>query len=275
MKIDIVQTESELKNEFEIKNNGKLIYTANLPFISINDPLDLEKLRSIKIYDKSKKEIYTTNYDYIENLKEEFIPMKFLFTGSQKFNQLSFTSKKKTYKIYYEENAIWNNRYVIEYNDKKYYCYSIEDGYIRHFPIFYEETQIGEVLKSNVVMDAKDEYCCYLKNEYEEISDGIIGLILYLDRIEYSSSYIVNKSYTITKRYSYNKTNKYYDNMWVKNNFSDEFYLKVEEDVKLAKERYKASTGKNKSFLLLILIIPWVLILGFAILFLLLNVLFG
>ena len=239
MKINVSQVQSEGKNEFEIKYNDKLQYKANLPFISINEPLNLEKLRSIKVLDTNGNEIYTTDYKYIENLKEEFIPMKYLVTGSQKFNQLLFTSNKNEIKIYYEENAIWSNRYVIEINDKQYFCYSIEDGYIRHFPIYDGETQIGEALKSNVVVDGKDEYCCYLKDDYTSISDGIVMLLLYLDRSEYSSSYLVNKSYNLSKSFSYNKTNKFYDKEWVKNNFGNEFYNKVDEDVKLVKEKMK------------------------------------
>lgn len=239
MKIDVLQIESEGKNEFEIKYNDILQYKAKLPFISINEPLNLEKLRSIKIFDLNENEIYTTKYKYIENFKEQFVPMKFLITGSQKFNQLIFISDKNTIKIYYEGKAIFNDRYVIEINDKKYFCYSIEDGYIRHFPIYDGEKQIGEALKSNIIIDAKDEYRCYLKDSYESLSDGIVALLLYLDRSEYSSSYLVNKSYYLSKKYSYNKTNKYYDKEWVKNNFGYEFYNKVDENIKLVKGKFK------------------------------------
>ncbi len=271
MKINVVQVESEGKNEFEIRYNDALQYKAKLPFISINEPLNLEKLRSIKILDTNEKEIYTTDYKYIENFKEELIPMKFLVTGSQKFNQLLFTSENNTIKIYYEEKAIWDNRYVIEINDKQFFCYSIEDGYIRHFPIYDGEVQIGEALKSNVVVDGKDEYCCYLKDGYESLSDGIVALLLYLDRSEYSSSYLVNKSYNLSKNYSFNKTNKYYDKEWVKNNFGDEFYIKVDDNVKLIKEKIKhplktskeqwdSMPEKNKTLLRLVIIIPLALI---------------
>ncbi len=271
MKINVLQVESEGKNEFEIRYNDALQYKAKLPFISINEPLNLEKLRSIKILDTNEKEIYTTDYKYIENFKEELIPMKFLVTGSQKFNQLLFTSENNTIKIYYEEKAIWDNRYVIEINDKQFFCYSIEDGYIRHFPIYDGEVQIGEALKSNVVVDGKDEYCCYLKDGYESLSDGIVALLLYLDRSEYSSSYLVNKSYNLSKNYSFNKTNKYYDKEWVKNNFGDEFYIKVDDNVKLIKEKIKhplktskeqwdSMPEKNKTLLRLVIIIPLALI---------------
>ncbi len=271
MKIDLLQTQSEGKNEFEIKYNDILQYKAKLPFVSVKEPLNLEKLKSIKIFDKSGNEIYKSDYRYIENLKEEFIPMKFLITGSQKFNQLLFVSDKQTIKIYYEEKEIWSNRYVIEMNDKKYFCYSIEDGYIRHFPIYDGEVQIGEALKSNVVIDGRDEYCCYLKDNYESLSDGIVAMLLYLDRNGYSSSYLVNKSYNLSKSYSYNKTNKFYDKLWVKNNFGNEFYEKVDANVNLVKEKFRhpfkslkeqwgSMSDKEKKLLQIIVVAPWAII---------------
>ena len=271
MKIDVLQVQSEGKNEFEIKYNGTLQYKAKLPFVSISEPLNLEKLINIKIFDINGNEIYKTDYKYVKNFKEEFIPMKFLITGSQKFNQLLFISNKNVIKIYYEEKSVWNYRYVIEINDKQYFCYSIKDGYITHFPIYDGETQIGEALKSNVVIDGKDEYCCYIKDDYINVSDGIVALLLYLDRSEYSSSYLVNKSYSLSKEYSYNKTNKFYDKEWVKNNFGDEFYKKVDENVKVVKEKFKhplntfkeqwnSMSKKNKRLLQFVLITPWVII---------------
>lgn len=271
MKILVKQINNEGKNEFEIKYNDILKYKAKLPFVSINEPLNLEKIRQIKIVDVNDNEIFTTDYKYLENLKEEFVPLKYLITGSQKFNQLLFISNNKTIKIYYESKELFNSRYVIEVDDKKYFCYSIEDGYIRHFPIYDGEIQIGEVLKSNVVIDAKDEYYCYLKDEYEKLSDGIVALLLYLDRSEYNSSYLVNKSYCLYKKYSYDKTNKFYDKDWVKNNFDDEFYKKVDTEVKLVKQKLKnpiktwkeqwnSMSSKEKKIMKFILVLPWVMI---------------
>lgn len=271
MKINVLQMESEGENRFSIQYNDTLQYTATLPFVSIKDPFNLEKIREIKIFDVNGNVVYSSDYKYIENLKEEFIPMKFLVTGSQKFNQLFFLSEKSTIKIYYEENAIWNNRYVIELDGKRFFCYSIEDGYIRHFPIYEEDVQIGEALKSNVVIDAKDEYCCYLKDGYEFLADGIVALLLYLDRSEYNSSYLVNKSYTVSRSFSYNQTNKFYDREWVRNNFGDEFYKKVDAGVALVKEKmkhpiktsieqYNAMSEKEKRLMKLVIFGPWVMI---------------
>ena len=239
MKIDVLQTESQGKNEFEIRYNDTLKYKAKLPFISIDDPLNLEKIRNIKIYDKNDKLVYTTNYAFVENVKEKIIQMKYLVAGSKKFNQLLFISKKNNIKIYHEKRGASESRYVMELNEKQYFCYSIEDGYIRHFPIYEGNTQIGEALKSNIVIDGKDEYRCYLKNDYKKISDAVVALLLYLDRSEYSSSYVLNKSYVLSKKYSYDKANDFYDKEWVKNNFGDEYYKKVDENVKLVKEKLK------------------------------------
>lgn len=272
MKIEVFQTYNEGKNEFEVKFDNNLKYYAKLPFISINDPLNLEKIRKIKIYDLNNKEIYITDYKYLDNKLEELIPFKFLVTGSQKFNQLLFCSDKNVIKIYYECNDILDNRYVIELNEKKYFCFSVEDGYIRHMPIYDDEVQIGEILKSNVVIDEKDEYVCYLKKGYESLADAVVALMLYLDRSRYSSSYLINKSYKFTKSYSFNKNNKYYDNEWVKNNFGDEFYLKVDKDLKLVKEKLKhpvmtfkeqwaSMSPKQRKLLKFIILAPWILML--------------
>lgn len=271
MKINLVQTIVDEKNQFEIMYDNILKYRAKLPFVSINEPLGLEKIRQIKVVDLNDKDVYTTKYNYIENLGEEFIPFKYLATGSQKFNQLSFVSNENDIKIYLEQKDIFDTRYVIDTGDKKYFVYSIEDGYIRHFPIYDGDTQIGEALKSNVIIDEKDEYLCYLKDGYESLADGVSALLLYLDRNEYSSSYIAVRSYRLEKKHSYSKNNKFYDKEWVKNNFGDEFYKKVDKDVEYAKVKFKnlkqtfkeqwnSLSSKDKKMMKFILLCPWVAI---------------
>ncbi len=275
MKIIVKQIHCEGKNEFDIQYNNQLQYKAKLPYISIHEPLNLEKLRKMKIYDLNNNEVYTTNYKYIENFKEELIPLKYLVTGSQKFNQLIFQSDANEIKIYYESNGLMNNRYVIDINGKQYYAYSIEDGYIRHFPIYDQDIQVAEILKSNIVTDGLDEYHAYIKDGYECLSDGIMNLVLFLDRSEYSSSYIVNKSTTLEKKYSYSKNTKFYDKNWVKTNFGDDFYHLVDQQVRIAKEELKhpiqtskkqwsSLPKKKKKILIYIIVAPWVLCLLIA-----------
>lgn len=275
MKIEVLQIEVEGKNKFQIFYNGKLQYLAETPFVSIQEPFNIDKIRKIKIFDENHNLVYKTDYQYVENLKEELIPMKYLATDSQKFNQLIFQSMNHDIKIYYEKNDIWKSRYVIEFNHKLFFCYYVEDGYVKHFPIYEGESQIGEALKSNVVIDRKDKYCCYLKDDFSFLADAVVCLLLYLDCNLYSSSYLVHQSYTLEKGFTYQKNNSYYDANWVKNNFGDEYFLQVQHDIDFVKEKFRhpfktfgeqlQSMSVLKRRLLLIIALPWIIILIVAI----------
>ncbi len=81
------------KNEFEILYENKSIYTATLSFINIIGSLNLENLRKIKVYNKNSNLKYKTEYNYVDNQLEEFIPFKYLITNFQKFYQLRFINQ--------------------------------------------------------------------------------------------------------------------------------------------------------------------------------------
>lgn len=93
MLLDVKQTISEKKNEFEILYENKSIYTATLSFINIIGSLNLENLRKIKVYNKNSNLKYKTEYNYVDNQLEEFIPFKYLITNFQKFYQLRFINQ--------------------------------------------------------------------------------------------------------------------------------------------------------------------------------------
>lgn len=93
MLLDVKQTISEKKNEFEILYENKSIYTATLPFINIIGSFNVENHRKIKVYNKNSNLKYKTEYNYVDNQLEEFIPFKYLITNSQKFYQLKFINQ--------------------------------------------------------------------------------------------------------------------------------------------------------------------------------------
>lgn len=93
MLIDVNQTISEKKNEFEILYENKSIYTATLSFINIIGSFNLENLRKIKVYNKNSNLKYKTEYNYVDNQLEEFIPFKYLITNFQKFYQPRFINQ--------------------------------------------------------------------------------------------------------------------------------------------------------------------------------------
>ena len=193
---------------------NKSIYTATLPFINIIGCFNLENLRKINVYDKNNNLKYKTEYNYVDNQLEEFIPFKYLITNSQKFYQLKFINQNNNeddVSIFFEMKEVWNGYYVIKYKDVIYKCFSIADGYIRHICIYKDEIQIAELLKPNVVIDGKDEYRIYLMDEYNYLSDSLSLFALYLDRTEYNSSYLKINSKIVSKEISYSKVNKYYN----------------------------------------------------------------
>ena len=92
MLIDVNQTISEKKTNLKYCMKIRA-YTATLPFINIIGSFNLENLKKIKVYDKNSNLKYKTEYNYVDNQLEEFIPFKYLITNSQKFYQLKFINQ--------------------------------------------------------------------------------------------------------------------------------------------------------------------------------------
>ena len=267
MIIDVLQTISERKNEFDIFYNNKKIYKAKLPFITMSGIFNLEKIREIRVFDLNNKIKYETSYNYIDNQIEEFLPLKYLITNSQKFNQFKFINKDNNEKIllFFEMKEIWNGYCVIKYKENFYNCYSVEDGYIKHVCIYKDDTQVAELVKPNIIIDGKDTYRIYLKNEYDYLADACTMLALYLDRTEYNSSYLKNKSSLVSKNFSYSKVNKYYDSNWIKNNFKlDNYFNEINNEIIKTKKEIKTSAKK----LLIIMGIVWGILIFITILLL-------
>lgn len=264
MKIDVNQVYAEKENKFEIMYDGLMNYVANVPFLTFNGTFGIEKLREIKVFDLNSNLKYMTNYNYIGNKIEEFVPLKYVFTNSQKFNQFSVidSSGVEQISIYFEMQEIFKGVYIIKKDNKYYTCYPVSDGYVNHISIYDGENQISEILKSNIVTNGNDKYRIYLKNEFAFLADGLAMLALYLDRVSYNSSYIKNKSQTITYQKTYSKVNKYYDPNWVKNNFdASDFFESVENQANEVKQKIKNQVKK----VLIPIAIFWIIMIIFFI----------
>ena len=247
MVIDVKQKVAENKNEFDILYDNKKVYHAVLPFLKIKGMFNLEKLIEIKVFDLRNEMKFKSSYNYFDNKIEELIPFKYLVSKSQKFNQFKFIDKTNDEEasIFLSVKELWYESYIIKYQDNFYNCYSIDDGYIRHICIYEENIQVAELLKPNVIIDGKDTYRIYLKDEYSFLSNACFMLALYLDRLEYNSNNMINKSQVISKNYSYSKINKYYDPNWVKDNFeADEYFNKISNEVLNVKKEINVRVKK-------------------------------
>ena len=226
MRIDINPVTSKDNNEFVIFYNESLEFKAILPRVSISDPLYINKIDDIILYNSENIQEYKTSCDYIKNIKQDNIPLKFVLNNDTEINQISFESSNNTYKVYYEDNK-GANKYILEHNGKFFYIFPMQEGVIRHLPIFDKEVQIGEALGLTDTNKGNDEYRCFLKEEYCYLADGISCLLLFMDRNEYSSSYMTDGQVIST---SSGDKNPYYDRGWLAENFKDEFNTKEDED---------------------------------------------
>lgn len=246
MKIDVKQIKSEKSNNFEIYCNDKIQYRATLPFLSVRGFFDLDKIQEIKVFALNGEQIYTSFYDYLENKTEEFIPLKYLVTGSQKFNQIKFVNKKNNNEIliYDEAEAIWKSYYNIKVGGKGYLGYSVADGYFIHICIYDGDTQVAEFLKPQIVTNGNDEYRIYLKDNYNHLADALALFALYVDRNGYNSSYLKAQGQQLRYSKTYSKTNKFYNPNWVKINFDSIEYFesyekKAQEIIDATKKQFK------------------------------------
>jgi len=268
MVIDVNQINAEKSNEFEILYNNKKVYTARTPFIELKGVDMLEKLRQIEVYGLDGKAKYTTKYKVLDNMLEEAIPFKYLVTKSQKFDQFIVVDNDTSndlFSIYFHKKEIFYTNYVISMNGDIYNCYSIGDGYIIHFPIYKDDIQVGEMIKVQVKYDAKDTYRIYLKEEYSYLADSLMMLALYLDRLNYSSSYIKMRGQEIRYTKTFDRTNKYYDKNWIINNFdAKKDFEKINQYIQESKAELKKTASKILSIIGMI----WIVVILIAIILL-------
>ena len=256
MRIDINPVTSKEGSEFAVFYNEKIEFKAVLPSISLDNPLYASKIEQIKLYDSNNVLEYETQIDFIKNIKQNNISLKYVLNSGQDINQLSFISEGNVYNVYYEEEKEFK-RYILEHNNRFFYIYPVEDGVIRHLPIYDHERQIGEGLNLCDTKEGNDEYRCFLKEEYCYLADGITCFLLFMDRNEYSSSYI-----TDSQALNYDNTNKeFYDKGWLSSNFQYTYSNDEDEsyDNSIETKNYNLNTNsKNKIYLIIGII--WIIV---------------
>ena len=259
MIIDVMQSSADMKNTFNIYKNGNLEMVANTPFLDIKGIFNLENLRQTQVFDLNNNLIYRTDYKYVSSQLEELIPFKYLFSGSQKFSQYSIIDRNNTIcgDIFFEQTGLTKNCIIVKTQGLVLQCFCVDKGKINHICIYNGEVQIGEILKPNIVINGLDSYRLVLKDEYSNLSDILINLILYVDRLSYNSSYIINRSTNINYTYNYSPFNKYYHPEWVNNNFNmGDYYKIIDNNYAMVKSKI----WKRVKLILILIIISFIII---------------
>ena len=132
MLITIQQTKANFKNRFEIKINGQTTYLADAPWLSLQVPLQADRLRP-----------------FTENIIQDAVPMRWAFTGKDKTQIFDVLDQEKQIcgRFYHLTNGFMNSKYVIEFGPQVFQCYDIAVGRTRNLSVYLDDCQIAEIVK--------------------------------------------------------------------------------------------------------------------------------
>ncbi|MDR0978773.1 MAG: hypothetical protein LBL91_02380 [Lachnospiraceae bacterium] len=263
MIIKVEQTESNLKSKFEIRVNNVLKYFAGSPWMKIDVPLDVDEVRRCIITDLNENICYATSYNVGENVANDAIPMKWAITGSQKTSIYKVIDKENNLcgKFYRLINGIIDTKYVIEYNDETFICYSKSVGKTRNIFVYKDDVQVAEIVKPLSTVNNLDNYYIYLLDNYSYLETIISFFTIYFDYKNYANSGEIVKGKTeVGFSYTYDKNNKFYDKNWISNNFNKEDVQLINQNIVKSRDENMEEIKKQAKIILAIFAAGWLLI---------------
>ena len=246
MIIKVEQIKSNLKNKFEIKVNNELKYLAGAPWMDINVPLNIDRVRSCIITKIDESICYKTCYDIAENISNTAIPMKWVVTGEQKSLIFKIFDKENNScgEFYKLTNDFLNTKYVIEYGNYKLKSYDISIGKTRNILIYKDDFQIAEIVKPLSVSNNLDCYYIFLLDEFSYLETILSFFTVFFDYQNYNSSgQVVANKEEVKFQYTYDKNNKLYDKNWILNHFDEQEVNLINNQIQ---ENRKNTTNKIK-----------------------------
>lgn len=231
MILQIKQTCSAGQNRFDIIGNGEILYKADSSWL----PMVSDKSRKMHITDCSGRLLYQTYYSLLENMVESLIPFKYLFTGSQKFFKFDVVNHMDSYvgSFYAETKGIADSKVCVEYHGRILVGYRRKSG-IKEFISFYDgEIQVGQITKSNKVVDNLDSYMLHFVDGYDEWLPMLAFFTIYYDFLYYNHSGEINKTYSVKYSYTIDKNKDKYNEDFIVKNFGPEEVARMEELMKV------------------------------------------
>lgn len=225
MIIKVEQSKSNFKNRFAITVNGQPKYLAGAPWMELLLPMHAERKRRIVITGTDESVLFVTSYSIAANTAQSSVPMKWLFTGSQKSHIYDLYDGENNHvgKFYSEQNGILDKKFVIEYGEHVLKCYDIGLGKTHNIFIRSGDTQIAEIVKPLTITNNLDRYEIFLLDEYSELETVIAFFAVCWDARKYANrGEVVTSQKEIRVEYTYDKNNKLYDKNWIAAHFGAE-----------------------------------------------------
>lgn len=254
MILKINQTASNGNNHFLITSEENLLYQAHTPWFPIFPTDNSVKLSLMNVQGEI---LYQTEYSFMDNLVEELIPYKYLFTGSQKFDRYTIvdTIGNRHGAFFIEAQGILDRRICLEYHGKLLVGYKRATGVMEYVSFYDGETLVGQMSKSNkIVADNQDHYMIHFIDGYEGLEPILAFFTIYYDFTYHNNSGEVHKGYKVTYKVSYHKNIDKYDPDFISRNFGIEENLRMNE---FFKNSAAASSTLNMKTFWLIFGIGW------------------
>ena len=239
MILQINQIAANGRNQFEILENGQLLFRGSTPFYNPGIPIGSDVFRKLTLTDLMNRPILYTDYNAVENLAASAVPMSWLFKGAKQVCRYSVLNGEDQIvgRFYFEQTGIAKTKYVMEWCGRLIACYLKGAGKKEVVSFYDGETQIGQLTKPNAVVNNLD---CYLFHFLDNSLDREIAAFftIYYDYLYHNhSGEIVKKSRRSDVEYTIDRYNKMYYKNFIAENFGKEENERVERFIK---DAYKA-----------------------------------
>lgn len=108
MIMQVNQVVSNGRNQFEILENGLLLYRASSPFFKPGTPVGGDEVRRLILSDAFNRLLLFTDYNVFENLVASAIPMSWLFKGAKQVRRYSVLNSENQIvgRFYFEQTGV-------------------------------------------------------------------------------------------------------------------------------------------------------------------------
>lgn len=219
MILEIKQISANGNNSFEIMYNNTLCYYAQSPWF----PMITDSTRKIVLKDKNGNIMLETRYHLLDNMFEAAIPMKYLVTGKQIFDQyqITDTSGNVIGVFYVEQNRIADWKICMTFNGHVIVGYRRSIGYSEIVSFYENELQVGQLTKSNKVVNNLDQYYVHFLDGYEEWLPVLSIFTVYYDYLFHNNSGEIMKGTVIEKNFTYDRNNNKYNKNFIVQHFGE------------------------------------------------------
>lgn len=228
MFLEVRQVRAGGKNQFAVyegsSEGGRVRYLASAPWMAVSMPFNLDQVRVLKLTDPEGNPIFTTRYHVLTNAVEEAIPIKYLFTGVQKFSQFEVVGQEGPCGAFYTQaNGLLDRKFCLTYQDRTLLGYDISKGRFRAVSIYDGQREVAQMTKPLAVSDNLDVYYIHLLDDYSAIAPLLTFFTIYFDYLNYNHSGEFTKhSAEVSVSYTYGKNNRFYDPDFIRNQFGPE-----------------------------------------------------